>query len=93
MKVVRSADRTRKPIARPSRTISSGNLDPSGTAAPDLAIEIAQILDLRAADASENVAAPDSRFGGRSLFGDARDNDFVAIFGRKKRQARAAQAY
>jgi hypothetical protein len=52
-------------------------------------IEIAQAFDLRSADAGENIAAADSRFGGRALFGDAGDDDFIAIFGRKN----AAPAY
>ena len=59
------------------------NLDPGGAAAPDLAIEIAQTFDLRSADAGENIAATDSRFGRRAPFRNARDDDLIAILGRK----------
>ena len=57
--------------------------DPRRTTAPDLVIEVAKAFDLRPADAGKNIAAADSRFGRRAVFSDARDNDFIAIFGRK----------
>ena len=93
MKLERSAERTRKSIARPSRTISIGISTPAGPRLQTLTIEIAEAFDLRPADARENVAAANSRFGGRSIFGDARDDDFIAIFGRKNAKPRAALAY
>src|SRR4029077_8955087 len=67
------------------------NLDPRRTTAPNLAIEIAQTFDLRSADAGENIAAADSRFGGRAPFSNARDDDFIAIFGRKDAKPRACR--
>src|SRR3984957_2717901 len=64
------------------------NLPSRRTVAPDLVVEIAEVFDLRPADAGENVAAADSSFRRRPLFGDARNDDLIAILGRKTAKPR-----
>src|SRR5208282_5315196 len=65
------------------------DFDPRRTAGPDLVVEIAEALDLRSADAGENVAAADAGGGGRSILGDTGDDDLIAVFSRKDAEPRA----